>query len=185
MAGEWQTTSERPIHDNEAGSAEVKQEGTKDEAKVPLNIGVRKRKFEGEEEEKEAGETVRRKGWGSTTRSYPGGLEDLDLDTLLNAKQESSAHSALETATEANRGPAAIDSHDHGQPESTDSPQKKSGSSVIEIKEEEADEENIYQTGAVAHGDVQSEEQIKQENEGREPEIVFKKRKTKSSRSKA
>lgn len=184
MAGEWQTTSGTLVHHNETESAEVKREETKDEAKAPLNIGVRKRKFEGEEEEKEAGETVRRKGWGSTTRSYPGGSEDLDLDTLLNTKQENTARSALETTSGIKEEQATMDSNERGKPESTDNSNVGSRSTVLGIKEEEADQENIHQTEAVAHVGVQSEEQIKQENDGQEPEIVFKKRKAKSSRSK-
>lgn len=78
MAGDWQTLSERPIH-----SESVKKDGDDEDAKPNnLNIGVRKRKFEGQEEEEEAGETVVRRGWGSTMRTYPSDGED-NLDTLL------------------------------------------------------------------------------------------------------
>lgn len=49
-----------------------------------LNLGIRKRKFEGQEEEEEAGETVVRKGWGSTTKRYPGQSSE-DLGKLLAA----------------------------------------------------------------------------------------------------
>ena len=81
MVGDWQVTSQTPIYDTvkkEEGSEEFKPEG--------LNVGVRKRKFEGQEEECEAGETVVRRGWGSTTRTYPTTVADGedDLDTLLN-----------------------------------------------------------------------------------------------------
>jgi len=60
MAGDWETVAVR----------QIKQE---DEVKPDvLNVGLRKRKYEGQEEEEEAVETVVRKGWGSTTRVYPG-----------------------------------------------------------------------------------------------------------------
>ena len=54
MAGDWQTTSERLVYDNDF----VKKEDGDDVKADGLNIGVRKRKFEGLEEEAEAGETV-------------------------------------------------------------------------------------------------------------------------------
>ena len=81
MAGDWQTTSQRIIYDT------VKKEGDMEDVKPGgLNIGVRKRKFEGQEEEEEAaGEAVVRRGWGSAIRTYPGiGRDgDDDLDDLL------------------------------------------------------------------------------------------------------
>ncbi|KAL2051925.1 hypothetical protein ABVK25_007840 [Lepraria finkii] len=79
MAGDWQTTSQRLIYDT------VKEKEVNEDVKTGgLNIGVRKRKFESQEEEA-AGETVVRRGWGSTIRTYPGigGDGDDDLDTLL------------------------------------------------------------------------------------------------------
>ncbi|KAI1616806.1 hypothetical protein EDD37DRAFT_645383 [Exophiala viscosa] len=47
-----------------------------------LSIGVKKRKFEGQEEEEEAGEVVARRGWGASTKRYPG-QDTTDLDDLL------------------------------------------------------------------------------------------------------
>ena len=83
MAGDWQTTSERVVYDNNF----LKKEENSEDAKFGgLNVGVRKRKFEGQEEEEEAGETVIRKGWGSTLRTYPGaGGDENDLDLLLKS----------------------------------------------------------------------------------------------------
>jgi hypothetical protein len=73
MAGEWQTVA-RP-HDGDALAG------------PSLSKGVRKRKLEGDDEDEEekaiAGETVRRKGWGSATRRYPGG-DAADIDDLLS-----------------------------------------------------------------------------------------------------
>ena len=72
MAGDWKVVSQRPV------------EGTTSED--PLSIGVRKRKFEGQEGEEEAGEIVARRGWGSTSRRYPGADEGAapNLDALLS-----------------------------------------------------------------------------------------------------
>ena len=82
MAGDWQTTSETLLYEDDV----VKKAETDDVKPGGLNVGVRKRNFEGQEEEDEAGETVVRRGWGSTTRSYPGqGGDEDDLDTLLKS----------------------------------------------------------------------------------------------------
>lgn len=76
LAGDWQTTSVKVIRDdNENGKPATK------------SIGVRKRKAEGDadgDEEQEEPERLVSKGWGTTTRKYPGAQgEDEDLDALL------------------------------------------------------------------------------------------------------
>lgn len=78
MAGEWQVISEKTVGGD----------GQNDDTKA-MNKGVRKRKFEGEDEELEnIGEP--RKAWGSAIRKYPGGNaktgvgDGEDLDALLN-----------------------------------------------------------------------------------------------------
>lgn len=71
--GGWQTVSRKVV-----------QEPLQD-ADEKLNIGVRKRKFEDQEEQEEAGETIARRGWGSTTRTYPGSTSTADdLNSLLS-----------------------------------------------------------------------------------------------------
>jgi hypothetical protein len=72
MAGDWKVVSQRPVEDST----------TED----PLSVGVRKRKYDGQEEEEEAGEVVARRGWGSTSRRYPGASEadTPNLDALLS-----------------------------------------------------------------------------------------------------
>ena len=96
MAGDWQTVSESPV--NEVVKKDEDEKGAKpstsDVGPASVSIGVRKRKYEGQEEEEEAAERVVRKGWGSTTRTYPGGDEDVDLDALLAGTKP-----ALSTAT--------------------------------------------------------------------------------------
>jgi hypothetical protein len=72
MAGDWKVISQRPV-----------EEATSED---PLSVGVRKRKYEGQEEEEEAGEVLARRGWGSTSKRYPG-VNDADtpnLDALLS-----------------------------------------------------------------------------------------------------
>jgi hypothetical protein len=72
MAGDWKVVSQRPV-----------EETTSED---PLSVGVRKRKYEGQEEEEEAGAVVARRGWGSTSRRYPGANEGdaPNLDALLS-----------------------------------------------------------------------------------------------------
>ncbi|ETI22202.1 hypothetical protein G647_06275 [Cladophialophora carrionii CBS 160.54] len=69
MAGDWQTLSQQVV----------------DEA--PLSTGIKKRRYEGQEDDQEekeaAGEAVVRRGWGATTKTYPG-QDDPDLDDLLS-----------------------------------------------------------------------------------------------------
>ena len=106
MAGDWETVSETPVYDENA----KKEEDTKDakpsvlkNGPSQLNIGVRKRKYEGQEEEEEAGEKVMRKGWGSTIRAYPGSNSDVDLDALLTKTRPS-------TSVDANSGGNTVES---------------------------------------------------------------------------
>lgn len=68
IPGQWQSIS-KPIE------TEPKPEDT-------LSVGVRKRKVEDEDGE-ESGGTVQRRGWGTSTRRYPGN-DDPDLDALLS-----------------------------------------------------------------------------------------------------
>lgn len=83
LAGEWKVTSQRNIEEPKA--------------EEPLSVGIRKRKFEGQEEEEEAGEIVVRRGWGSTLKRFPGNdrADTTDLDSLLSgvttAKKEEEA----------------------------------------------------------------------------------------------
>ncbi|KAK5946433.1 hypothetical protein PMZ80_000576 [Knufia obscura] len=74
MAGDWQTVSRKVEPEPE------------EQVDHKLNVGIRKRKIEDDEEEGENnGRSVARKGWGSTTRTYPAmKLVDTDLDTLLS-----------------------------------------------------------------------------------------------------
>ncbi|OKL59883.1 hypothetical protein UA08_04666 [Talaromyces atroroseus] len=76
LAGAWETVSERRL---------APAEDNKEDAK--LNVGVRKRRLENDEDEEEAQILAKstHRGWGNTTLSYPGAAnEDDDLDALLS-----------------------------------------------------------------------------------------------------
>lgn len=80
MAGDWQTQFVTPIYHKRD---DIKAEDDSEEPKAStLAVGVRKRKYEGDEEKEEAGAVVVKKGWGSTTRSWNAD-NDGDLDSLL------------------------------------------------------------------------------------------------------
>lgn len=73
MAGDWQVVSQQTLD-------EVPSE-------APLSVGVKKRKYEGQEDDEEekqiAGEAVVRRGWGAATKKYPG-HSNADVDELLS-----------------------------------------------------------------------------------------------------
>lgn len=90
MAGDWSVVS------NEAISTVRPRE-------KPLSVGVKKRKLEGQEDEAagEGGIYVGR-GWGSTTKQFPG-HDNADLDDLLSGpvtmvKKDKQAYSETSTA---------------------------------------------------------------------------------------
>jgi hypothetical protein len=134
LAGSWETISERRL---------TPAEGGKEDAK--LNIGVRKRKLENNEDEEEAqllAKTTHR-GWGNTTLSYPGAAdEDDDLDALLSkttavkktddskfksevvaqkaeAEDEADSKSAIKVEADLD----SVTTMKKGEPEAIDSPQ--------------------------------------------------------------
>ncbi|KAI4272307.1 MAG: hypothetical protein LQ337_005385 [Flavoplaca oasis] len=171
MAGDWQTISQRRIEDRVK-----KEEGLEDfkdfKPDLTLNVGVRKRKFEGQEEEEEAGATVVRKGWGSTTRRYPGsddGIQE-DLDSLLN--------NAAVMNSDQNQGDSAEPSL---KPGAGTIPSQNSRSPAVpepSIKKEESDSldmENPPQQEACSDIPVKEEDSIQ------EPAVTFKKRRSKPS----
>ena len=80
MAGDWQTLSETPVY-----KTNFKREEDVDVKSDTLSTGVRKRRYEGQEEYDEASEPAVRKAWGSTFRTYAeaGETGDDDLGSLL------------------------------------------------------------------------------------------------------
>ena len=80
MAGDWQIVSETPVYENIK-----KEEEDRDTKLSDLNVGVRKRKLEGQEDGEDANEPVTQRVWGSIIRRFPGSMdEDGELDALLN-----------------------------------------------------------------------------------------------------
>ena len=174
MVGDWQTTSERLIYDTvkrEEDGGDVKPEG--------LNIGVRKRKFKGQEEEEEAGETVVRRGWGSSVRAYPGQDDDKNLDALLiNTKILKREGGGI------GRNVPTGPSFQSGG--NTDHSAKKEASSIAadgqSIKREDSSE-NLVLPQTVPE-DVAEAPTIKQEDDATATGVIFKKRKAKPIRQK-
>lgn len=172
MVGDWQVLSERPVFET------VKMEnGTEDRKPDGLNIGVRKRKYEGQEEEEEAGETVVRKGWGSTTRAYPDAdQQDDDLDTLLGK--------TLPGSSIGRDGRANLESHEKGSKESSinqgyqNEPISQQRLDMPVIKSENLEESEQSSPA------VPDDRNVKQEESPPETGILFKKRKSKSIRTK-
>ncbi|KAA6414473.1 MAG: hypothetical protein FRX48_01222 [Lasallia pustulata] len=176
LAGGWQTLSERPVN-----SKALKKEEDDDDVKPSnLNIGVRKRKFEGEEEEEEAGESVLRRGWGSTKRTFPCDGED-DLDTLLERTR------VVRRRDEALRDAGSCDAKES----SLDLPERRIASTEgmkespkgLTIKEEELMGFSLDLAAASEHGLIDASV-FKTEDDSVGSGVVFKKRKPKHLRQK-
>ncbi len=171
MAGDWQTTSERVIYERTK-----KEEGDRDVKPEALNIGVRKRKFEGQEEEEEAGEAVVRRGWGAQVRAYPGTSSEDDLDALLNItqglRQESSAFKATGSAV----SPSGA-----GNSDAQALKKSETLTDIPLLKREESLNDGIPNTVPDQH-DVNESAYVKQEDGAGEGGVVFKKRKAKPLR---
>ena len=174
MAGDWQTTSERLVYENDS----VKKEEVEDAKPGGLNVGIRKRKFEGQEEE-EAGETVVRRGWGSTIRAYPGQEGDEDLSILLKSTKRAikdgeglqNLGSRRPSRLEQAEGSVAIKESQPGL-----------GSPAIK-KEVPADSAGVADTIPSEAAVVEAPpESLKQEEDLPDSGVVFKKRKTKPIR---
>lgn len=176
MAGDWQTTSERLVYENDF----VKKEEVEDAKPGGLNVGVRKRKFEGQEEEEEAGETVVRRGWGSTIRAYPGqGGDEEDLGMLLKStKRVIRDGEGLENL--GSQPPPGLDQAEG--PVAIKGSQPGLGSPAIK-KEEPADSGGVSDTISSKTAVVGAPpESLKQEEDSPDSGVVFKKRKTKPIR---
>ena len=163
MVGRWERVSERQINS-------AQEEGTP-------SVGVRNRR-QPEEEEDEAEETTRKRGWGSTTKTYPGSKRDIDddLEALLDAgaskrvkKEEPADEPTIkkeETNDEVAPAPTAGDSQTAENPAKQDD---------IPLKREESDAE----ASRLPLGD---QDERKAEVPSAGAGIVFKKRKNKPTR---
>ena len=175
MAGDWQTLSQRAVLDD------VKQEEDSKESKSEiLNRGVRKRRYEGQEEDEEAEAKLAKKAWGSTTRIYPsiGGDGDDGLDSLLQnttvVKREGGE--PIEGLRSKNLPVTQI-------PEKLGMPKTQDGlfAQVPLIKKEDSENSGIPPIDVPGVNSVE-DSAVKTENEASDTGIVFKKRKAKQIR---
>ena len=159
MAGEWQTTAQRLIYD------EIKKEGEeKDSKSNGMNVGLHKRKLEGQEEEEQSGGSMINRGWGSTMRSYPGDEMD-DLEKLLG-----STSGLIKTDGQEIRATQTSSGTDQTAAQGTE----RSNPQAPQLKKEEFSEEAACTTQIEGiDGPVKLEDETAQDT------IMFKKRKTK------
>ena len=181
MAGEWTVQSQRIVENGgEIDEGFKKEEEDDDDKKKVLNVGVRKRKHEGQEEEEEAGEKVVRKGWGSTTKAYPGANGDDDLDALLQGTRQSEGmiEGGSTVKSESSRAPGTTAIEDHRD----ERPQDDNGTLHIPTE----------QSGKPATGEKDdSEVKIEGPDHAAKPSLneagsgpIFKKRKSRPIKSK-
>jgi hypothetical protein len=165
MAGDWKVISQRPV-----------EETTPEDS---LSVGVRKRKYEGqEEEEEEAGEVLARRGWGSTSKKYPetSDVDTPNLDALLSgAKSVKKEAPALDAKDEVEEKPMTTAS-EHSLNVGTSGIGASEGTNLLPIKKEES-------TGP-SKSIPQSLQDIPTAEESLGAGVVFKKRKPKSAREK-
>lgn len=85
MTGEWEIVSQKVIGAEDPEVVKHESGDSKQDIKseAPLNVGVKRRRVEGQDEMEEAGERVVEKGWGSTTRGWSDLNEELDLESLM------------------------------------------------------------------------------------------------------
>ncbi|EEH20996.2 hypothetical protein PABG_03227 [Paracoccidioides brasiliensis Pb03] len=172
LAGDWEVVEEVPVEKKDAEVDEM----------AALNVGVRKRKFEGQEEEEAAGETVVRQWWGSTTRRFPGADEKDDLDALLEKtaelkRRKREAEIKVEAKDEEGLGEEGVvkresENADHGSFSQVKKEEIVDGSTGVKV-EEEKDGQDASKSIPEAAKDA-SEEVV--------PAVVFKKRKPKHAR---
>ena len=177
MAGEWHTISEIPIHEDGISKREME-----DRKPDMLNVGVRKRKHEGQEDEEEDGEILVRRGWGSSTRSYPGLNErgEDDLDLLLGKTRVNTGRSGVEykktSGENKSQDPTFVE----------EQIKREIAHSPLEgpvVKKEDPGGIGIPLPLFPSHS-LLEDTTIKAENGSLEPEILFKKRKPKPIRQK-
>jgi hypothetical protein len=160
LAGDWETISVRRLTPTEPG---------KDDAEAKLNIGVRKRKLENEEDEEEAQMIAqpRHKGWGNTTRDYPGagGGEDDDLDALLMNTTTAKKRDDMDSKTTLQ----SLKAEDEAEPGHVEKTEKDPGDSdpTRILKKEEPGTEQSIDVRPLPAGDAP---------------VMFKKRKNKAAR---
>ena len=161
LAGDWQVVSQKTV-----------ESGQETEKGSLLTVGVRKRKFEGQEEDEGAGETVQRKGWGSTTKRYPSHAHR-DLDVLLAGNISAKKEESLPALKQEDSDHLTADEHvcDYAQEDQD---------AIDAIKKFQVKQEDVSAPSATS-------DQAAEETRAASPgslEVVFKKRKSKATRPK-
>ncbi len=187
MASEWQVVSEKIIPQR------VKEEEDDDEdeeEKHNKNVSAawsskRKRREHDDDEHGEDERPARRKGWGSTIKTYPGSESvDADLEALLGSNKlpegsgstNDAGTAAVESQVEPNTEGAHVDQLEREQDEKQDVPV---------IKRETSDGQSIVPPAvpeASETPDVKAESET--QAQAQEGEVFFKKRKAKNIRQK-
>ncbi|KAI9695800.1 MAG: hypothetical protein M1836_006066 [Candelina mexicana] len=169
MVGDWQTLSERVI---EPGLKKEEGEDIKPEVH---SIGVRKRKYHGEEEE-EAVETNVRKGWGSRIKVHPG-QDDGDLDALLGVGQK------FGSRTEASPSRTTESGTRHSLTGATSAPPTDTLEVGPNIKKEDSNEDSPALTVSLPESiSIKTEDGQGGEEVLCEAPVMFKKRRAKNIR---
>lgn len=174
MAGDWETISENPIYEM------PKKEEDSSDANKPngLNIGVRKRKYEGQEDD-EAGDMFARRTWGSTTRTYPREEEE-DLNSLIG---KTVVHRTNHIKSEDDHLYEPDQKASATNQMNTKNTVTQSNHGLPAIKNEDLEDEGVFPLPDIGARDLDIAP-IKQEPSAPESEVLFKKRKAKPIRHK-
>jgi hypothetical protein len=165
MPGDWKVVSQALV-----------EETTSED---PLSVGVRKRKYEGQEEEEEAGEVVLRRGWGSTSRRYPRADEGdaPNLDALLSGvKSVKKQEKAPDLKKEGSEERSALPTPKDENVDIKNEPETSAITNPPPVKKEEPTNSSEPVKSSL--------DGIPRAEEALGASIVFKKRKPKSTREK-
>jgi hypothetical protein len=146
--GGWQTLSSSVVSsDRPSGRtlADIKKEEEESaSASAPLSKGVHKRKAEDDEDVRDEEAAPKRKIWGNTLKTYPGGrTEDVDedLDALLSGVAKKPTQPSSSTVDEGATGQAEVIVDAGGEVKSEPTTQTSISGEVI--KEEEPNESAV------------------------------------------
>lgn len=164
LAGEWQVVSQKPV-----------EPGEQAEKEPLLSVGVRKRKLECQEEEQEASQTLKKKGWGTTTKEYPSQSKQ-DLEALFAG----SIHFKKENPN------SVLKEEDSYQLVADDQGCYKASvdNDVLDTKDEIRVKREDVSERSPSPGQLPDQAGATTEGAAEAPGIVFKKRKSKSARPK-
>jgi hypothetical protein len=146
--GGWQTLSSSVVSsDRPSGRtlADIKKEEEESaSASAPLSKGVHKRKAEDDEDVRDEEAAPKRKIWGNTLKTYPGGrTEDVDedLDALLSGVVKKPTQPGSSMVDEGAAGQAEVNADATGEVKSE--PTAQTGISGEVVKEEEPNESAV------------------------------------------